>query len=56
MVDKKKCISCGACLNVCPVDAISWDIDGKAIIDYNKCIKCLTCEGVCPVNAIKIKI
>lgn len=56
MVDKRKCISCGACLSVCPVDAISWDTDGKAIIDYNKCIKCLTCEGSCPVDAIKIKV
>lgn len=54
MVDKRKCISCGTCIEVCPVGAISWDKDGKAKIDSKKCIKCHTCEGMCPVSAIKI--
>ena len=53
MVDPKKCIACGTCINMCPVEAISFK-DGKAWIDPNKCIKCGTCEAVCPVNAIKI--
>ena len=54
MVDKKKCISCGACVEICPVGAISFDSDGKANIDQNKCIKCGSCEATCPVSAIKI--
>ena len=29
MVDKKKCITCGACVSICPVGAIKI-IDGKA--------------------------
>ena len=40
MVDKKMCISCGTCIDICPVGAISWGEDGKAQIDPNKCIKC----------------
>ncbi len=55
MVDKRKCISCGTCIEVCPVGAISFDEDGKAKIDPKKCIKCHTCEGMCPVGAIKIE-
>lgn len=55
MIDKEKCISCGACLNTCPYGAISFDADGKAKIDTNLCAKCGTCEMVCPVCAIKIK-
>lgn len=55
MVDKRKCISCGACIDICPVGAISWDTDGKAKIDPKKCIKCHACEGICPVGAIEIK-
>ncbi len=55
MVYKNKCISCGTCIDICPVNAISWDEDGKAKIDTNKCIKCHSCEGMCPVGAIEIK-
>lgn len=55
MVNGRKCISCGTCLEVCPVGAISWGEDGKAKIDQKKCIKCHTCEGACPVGAIEIK-
>ncbi len=53
MVDPKKCIACGACVNVCPVGAISF-VKGKAFIDKEICIKCHTCENICPVMAIKI--
>jgi len=54
MVDKEKCIGCGACESVCPVGAIKM-INGKSTIDKNICIKCGTCEGICPVGAIKIE-
>ncbi len=54
MVDNKKCITCGACMSICPVDAISI-IDGKAKINPKKCIKCGSCAQFCPVSAIEIK-
>lgn len=54
MVDKEKCIGCGACEGVCPVGAIKI-VDGKSQIDDNICIGCHTCEGICPVEAIKIE-
>lgn len=55
MIDKEKCISCGACLPVCPVNAITFDENSKAQIDPEICIKCHVCEGVCPVYAIEIE-
>lgn len=55
MIDKNKCISCGACISACPVGAISFDENGKAQIDPNICIKCGTCQSICPVGAIKIE-
>lgn len=54
MVDKKKCIGCGACETVCPVAAITMEADGKAYINPEICIKCKACENICPVEAIKI--
>lgn len=55
MVDKQKCISCGACVSACPVNAISFDENGKAKIDPKLCIKCGTCQAICPVGAINIE-
>lgn len=54
MVNKKKCISCGTCVAICPVEAISFDEDAKAVIDKNKCIHCGACQASCPVEAIKL--
>lgn len=54
MVDKKKCIGCGTCVAICPVGAISFGSDGKAVIDTKKCIHCGSCEASCPVAAIKL--
>ena len=55
MIDKQKCISCGACVSACPVNAIKFDENGKAVIDPKICIKCGTCQAICPVNAINIE-
>lgn len=49
--DSKDCCGCEACLNACPVDAISMKEDDKGFVypyvDLNKCIECHICEKVC---------
>ena len=53
IVSNKNCTGCGACYNICPVDAISMqhNIDGfiEPIIDKDKCILCGKCVAVCPI-------
>ena len=44
------CISCGACVAGCPVEAIS-EGDGKYVIDADTCIDCGACAETCPVGA-----
>ena len=45
------CVSCGACAEVCPAEAIS-EGDGKYVIDADACLDCGTCEAECPNGAI----
>jgi Fe-S-cluster-containing hydrogenase component 2 len=49
-IDKDKCTACGACAEVCPVDAIT--VDDVAKVDEDTCIDCGTCIDECPVEAI----
>lgn len=52
ILDKTKCCGCRACVQVCPVKCISWDIDEEGfrypLVDKDKCINCGRCENVCP--------
>ena len=51
-IDKEKCTACGACVEVCPVDAIS--LKDKAEVDADTCIECGACVDECPVEAISL--
>lgn len=46
-----ECISCGACVESCPVDAISEGAD-QYTIDAESCVDCGACCDSCPVDAI----
>lgn len=51
-LDKLMCTGCGACVSVCPVDALSLRSDDlgyyRSTVDPNKCIECGKCIKICP--------
>jgi ferredoxin len=55
-IDQSKCLSCGQCYDVCPVDAIvivSISVAyGKLVIMEDVCVDCGQCLDVCPGECI----
>ena len=48
---KKTCYGCGACVTVCPVNAITYQLNEKGFYEPNiiqeKCVECGKCKQVC---------
>ena len=49
--DKKKCLHCHHCLEICPQKAIFLK-DDNIFIDTNKCTLCKQCINTCPQKAL----
>lgn len=52
VVDEETCIACGACVDTCPVEAIT--MNEKAKVNPDTCTECGTCVDECPVDAISL--
>lgn len=54
MIEKKYCTGCSACVEVCPVQAVTMQSDSEGFgypsIASDLCIACGRCEAVCPVT------
>ena len=46
------CVSCGTCVDNCPVEAIS-EGEGQYVINADLCVDCGTCADNCPTAAIE---
>ncbi|MFX1328472.1 MAG: 4Fe-4S binding protein [Promethearchaeota archaeon] len=53
IIDDDKCIDCGACISLCPTDALHLDKEERLEFSYEKCIGCLLCIDSCPRFAIE---
>lgn len=54
-VDSEKCFSCGSCVALCPIEAISIEKDASIKFHKEKCLgsTCSICVDACPARAIK---
>ncbi|WWO95622.1 MAG: NADH-quinone oxidoreductase subunit NuoI [Candidatus Dasytiphilus stammeri] len=60
---QERCVACGLCAVVCPVDCIALQKDTKEDgrwfpkffrINFSRCIFCGLCEEACPTTAIQL--
>lgn len=69
IIQSKKCIGCGICNSVCPVNAKlmkddNFDpqtaklaiqiINGMAVINEEICIRCGACSKSCPIESLSV--
>ena len=54
-VSHDQCTGCGACYNICPVNAIEMRPDSEGflfpVIDETKCVHCGKCLAACPAHS-----
>ncbi|MBM3309103.1 MAG: 4Fe-4S dicluster domain-containing protein [Candidatus Altiarchaeales archaeon] len=55
LLDRDKCIDCGACIGLCPVYALEFDKKKKLVLYEDKCIQCKACVKACPMKAFLIE-
>jgi uncharacterized protein (DUF362 family)/NAD-dependent dihydropyrimidine dehydrogenase PreA subunit len=61
VIRSEKCIKCGVCVKMCPVDEkpVNWHDGDKSKVPshiYKKCIRCFCCQELCPESAIDLKV
>ncbi len=59
VIRAKRCVRCGRCVDVCPVEpkAVNWGAAGTSAPPehcYRDCIRCFCCSEVCPQKAIDV--
>ncbi|KXK48242.1 MAG: Electron transport complex subunit RsxB [Anaerolineae bacterium] len=53
VIDQDLCYSCGACVAVCPPDALFLR-DIRLTVDQATCTDCNRCVAMCPVHALSL--
>lgn len=55
-LSRERCVDCGACVGVCPPEALYLGDDARLVFEPEKCILCESCVRACPTRAIALEI
>ena len=53
-VDEEKCVSCGECVEICPVDVYEIKDEKSIPVNAEECLGCESCLEVCEEDAITV--
>jgi NAD-dependent dihydropyrimidine dehydrogenase PreA subunit len=53
-VNSEKCVGCGECVDICPVDVYEIQDEKSVVVNEEECVGCESCLEVCEENAITI--
>lgn len=54
VVDEDRCVGCGECVDVCPVDVFEMQDDKSKPVNAEECLGCESCIEVCEPGAIVV--
>ena len=54
-VDAEKCVGCGECVEICPVDVYEIQDEKSVVVNEGECVGCESCLEVCEEDAITIE-
>ena len=52
--DDSKCVHCGLCISICPMEVFKFDENWRVVLDPKKCIHCGFCVRVCVTQALTL--
>lgn len=54
-VDPEKCVGCGECVDICPVEVYELQDEKSVPVNEEECVGCESCIEVCEEDAIQIE-